>query len=201
MFIQVIQGGVTDGAGLRRQFDRWRDELAPKAEGWLGTTAGLPTRGGFIAVVRFESEEAARRNSELPAQDQWWADTAQYLADDVVFHDCSNIDLILGGGDDHAGFVQVIQARTDDPERLREIGEQLETPMRAVRPDIVGGSVAWHPDGTSFTQTVYFTSEAEARAAEQQEPPADVRGLFEQSQRLVVDPRYFDLPDPWLSSR
>ena len=57
------------------------------------------------------------------------------------------------------------------------------------------------PDGTSFTQTVYFTSEAEARAAEQQEPPADVRGLFEESRRLVVDPRYFDLRDPWLLSR
>ena len=84
MFIQVIQGGVTDAAGLRRQFDRWRDELAPKAEGWLGHTVGLPTQGGFIAVVRFESEEAARRNSELPAQDQWWADTAQYLAASAV---------------------------------------------------------------------------------------------------------------------
>jgi hypothetical protein len=201
MFIQVIQGGVGDAAGLRLQFDYWRDELAPDAQGWLGSTAGLPVQGGFIAVVRFESEEAARRNSERPEQDQWWADTAQYLADDVVFHDCANTDLILGGGSDEAGFVQVIQAHTPDAERLREIGEQLETPMRAVRPDILGGTIAWHASAAGFTQTVYFTSEAEARAAEQMETPADVRGLFEESMKLVEEPRYFDLNDPWLLSR
>jgi hypothetical protein len=201
MFIQVIQSQVLDEAGLRGQLDRWRDELAPKAEGWLGTTAGLPVQGGFIAVFRFESEDAARRNSELAAQDQWWTDTAQYL-DQVSFHDCRNVDLILGdGGSDEAGFVQVIQGRTPDPERLREIGERLEAPIRAVRPEIVGGTVAWHDDGAGFTQTVYFSSEAEARAGERRDPPDDVRALFEESQRLVEAPRYFDLPDPWLWSR
>jgi hypothetical protein len=200
MFIQVIRGQVGDQAGLRGQLDRWREELAPKAEGWLGTTAGLPTQGGFIAVVRFESEDAARRNSELPAQDQWWTDTAQFL-DEVVFHDCRNVDQMLGGGSDRAGFVQVIQGRTAEPERLRELGQRLEDGLRTARPDVIGGTVAWHDDGTGFTQTVYFTSEAEARAGERREPPEDLRPLFEETQRLVQDPRYLDLPDPWLWSR
>jgi hypothetical protein len=200
MFIQVVQGRVQDPAGLRVQVHRWFQELAPGAEGWLGTTGGLPEQGGFILVFRFESEEAARRNSELPAQDQWWTDTAQLL-DDVVFHDCGNVDLLLGGGSDDAGFVQVIQGRTADPRRLRELGEQLEAPLRAARPEIIGGTIAWHDDGTGFTQTVYFTSEAEARAGERQAPPDELRELLEASDRLIVEPRYLDLPDPWLFGR
>jgi hypothetical protein len=200
MFIQVIQGQVLDQAALRRQLEHWRDELAPKAEGWLGTTAGLPTQGGFIAVFRFESEQAARRNSELPDQDQWWTDTAPAL-DEVTFHDCGNVDLMLGGGSDEAGFVQVIQGRTPDPARLRELGQRLEGPLRTLRPDVIGGTIAWHDDGAGFTQTVYFSSEAEARAGERREPPDDVRGLFQESQRLIEGPRYLDLPDPWLWSR
>ena len=35
-----------------------------------------------------------------------------------------------------------------------------------MRPDLLGGLVAWHGDGGSFTQTSYFTSESDARLAE-----------------------------------
>src|ERR671923_523515 len=108
MFIQVIQGDVRDAAAFRAQLDRWAEELGPTADGWLGTTGGLATQGGFIAVVRFESEEAARRNSDRPEQGRWWAGTAQSLGE-VTFHDCAEVDLMGAGGSDEAGFVQVIQ--------------------------------------------------------------------------------------------
>src|SRR5689334_17501448 len=76
-FVQVIQGRVTDAAALQHQIETWAAELSPGASGWLGSTGGATDDGRFIAVVRFESEEAARRNSERPEQDAWWAQTAK----------------------------------------------------------------------------------------------------------------------------
>ncbi|MCU1613455.1 MAG: hypothetical protein JWO98_995, partial [Frankiales bacterium] len=37
MFAQVIQGRTPDADGLRVAVDRWMEELAPGAEGWLGS--------------------------------------------------------------------------------------------------------------------------------------------------------------------
>ncbi len=68
MFIQVIQGKVSDEAGLRRCMDRWTEDVRPGATGFLGCTQGLCDDGTFIALARFESAEAARRNSERPEQ-------------------------------------------------------------------------------------------------------------------------------------
>ena len=198
MFIQVLQGQVHDEAALGRQFDRWLQELAPQADGWQGTTAGLPTQGGFIAVVRFASEEAARRNSDRPEQDRWWTETAKSLGE-VTFHDCPEVDTFGAGGSDQAGFVQVIQGRATDPERLRQLNAESGDQLRVMRPDIIGGTVAWHGDG-GFTQTVYFTSEAEAREGERREMPEDQRGGSAEWQTMIVDARYFDLLDPWLQS-
>ena len=77
MFVQVIQGQVSDPEQARAALDRWARELAPGAGGWLGSTAGVTEDGRFIALARFESEEAARRNSDRPEQDRWWAETAR----------------------------------------------------------------------------------------------------------------------------
>ena len=65
MFVQVIQGRTSDAQGLRAAVDRWHEELAPGAEGWLGSTGGVTEDGRAIAVVRFETEEAARRIWEV----------------------------------------------------------------------------------------------------------------------------------------
>ena len=90
MFVQVIQGRVTDAAKVRAALDRWAEELAPGAAGWLGSTAGVTEDGRFIALARFESEEAARRNSDRPEQDRWWAETAQLLTGEATFKDSSD---------------------------------------------------------------------------------------------------------------
>ena len=39
VFVQVIQGQVADAAKVRAALDRWGQELAPGASGWLGSTA------------------------------------------------------------------------------------------------------------------------------------------------------------------
>ena len=71
MFVQVIRGQVTDPEQVQAALDRWSLQLAAGAPGWLGTTAGVTGDGRFVALARFESEEAARRNSDRPEQDQW----------------------------------------------------------------------------------------------------------------------------------
>jgi hypothetical protein len=66
MFIQVIEGKVADAAGLQAAMDRWVAELQPGAQAWLGSTGGFTDDGMFVSTVRFESQEAARRNSDRP---------------------------------------------------------------------------------------------------------------------------------------
>ena len=63
MFIQVIQGVCHDVGALRRQMETWRDELGPKAQGWLGGTYGVsvgfdsspPLKGYGAMTIQFGS--------------------------------------------------------------------------------------------------------------------------------------------------
>ncbi len=199
MFIQAFQGPVADAEGLHRQLEAWLADLAPGAEGWLGTTAGVTDDGEFIAVVRFESQAAAQRNSDRPEQGRWWADTEPLFAGPVTFHDYSTTDLILDGGSDAAGFVQVIQGRVTDVERARALESELGPQLQQSRPDVIGGAVGWADDG-SFTETVYFTSEAEAREGERRTQGEPASGAGTEWQSLVEAVRYLDLRDPWLWS-
>src|SRR6478609_2111357 len=114
MFIQVITGRAVDREGLRRLGDRWQDELRPGAAGFLGSAAGVTDDGRFIAVVRFESEAAARRNSQRAEQSAWWAEAEKCL-DRVAFADSVDVVTMLGGADKDAGFVQVMRGRITDP--------------------------------------------------------------------------------------
>jgi hypothetical protein len=199
MFVQVIQGRVRDAEQLRARMDRWVADLSPNAEGWLGSTTGVTADGVGIALARFESADAARRNSERPEQGQWWAGTQALFDDDVTFRDCSDVRTFAGGGSDDAGFVQVIQGRYTDVEKGLELMRRSEEPLREMRPDVLGGLLCLHGDG-GFTQAVYFTSEAQARANEQNQPPPDVQAMLEEEAGIMTDLVYFDLTDPWLRS-
>jgi hypothetical protein len=131
--------------------------------------------GTSFALVRFESAEAARRNSDRPERHQWWTETSKLFGGEVTFHDCTDVDLMLGGGSDDAGFVQVVQGRVCDLQGLRAYLRDTmdEQAMRDFRPDIIGSVSAYHPDG-GFTEAVYFTSENEAREGERKEPPTEM---------------------------
>ncbi len=197
MFIQVIQGRTTDADGLRRQLDRWQDELGPGATGYLGTTGGVAEDGTAIMLARFESEEAARANSDRPEQGAWWAETAKFFDGEVTFRDCTDVDTTLAGGSDDAGFVQVMQGRVRDRQRLRALEEVFVKQMTELRPDVIGSVRAW--DGDFFTEAIYFTSEEEARKGEASMPESGGEE-FEEYTALVEDLTYIDLKDPWLRS-
>ncbi len=199
MFIQIIQGMCNDEAMLRRQMDTWRERMAPQTEGWLGGTYGLTETGEFIGVVRFESREAAARSSSRPEQDAWWRETSQCFDAEVTFHDCDNAIMFLDGGADDAGFVQVIQGRLADPDHFRRFMSQPMDSLHMMRPELIGGTIAIEPDG-SFTETVAFRTEADAREGERKEMPPEAAAEWEQEMALMQDVSYKDLHHPWFAS-
>jgi len=199
VFIQVIQGMCRDADALHGQIDMWRKEIGPKAEGWLGGTYGVTEDNKFIGVVRFESKEASARNSIRSEQDDWWAETQKCFDGEVTFHDCDDAIMMLDGGSDDAGFVQVIQGRLDDPARFREFMSQPMDMLQEARPEIIGGTIAIDADGW-FTETMSFRSEDEARQGEQMEMPEEMSERFNREMEQVKDMRYLDLHHPWFAS-
>jgi hypothetical protein len=197
MFIQVMQGRCTRQADLRAAIDRWRTECEPGADGWLGGTYGFTDDDMFVGVIRFESEEAARRNSRRPEQDRWWNATRTLFDGDVEFHDCRDVSLMLGGGSDDAGFVQIVRGRVDDPARMRAMFERDGEQLRGIRPEIMGATLAIEDDG-AFTETVAFTDEATARENESKEPPAELADWDERA--TAHDIEYLDLHHPFFAS-
>ena len=200
MFVQVIQGQVEDAAKVRAAMDRWVRELAPGATGWLGSTAGVTDDGRFIALARFESEEAARRNSGRPEQDRWWAETSRLFTGEASFRDSSDVTADLVGDPDQAGFVQVMQGRGSDPDRARELMAEDSSTWADFRPEIIGSLAVGH-EGGAYTMAMYFTSEAEAREGERKEPPPELKAQMDEMAALMVgEPEFFDLRQPWLYS-
>ena len=196
-----MQGQAADAGKLRAALDRWAQELAPGATGWLGSTAGVTEDGRFIALARFESEEAARRNSDRPEQDQWWAETAKLFSGEATFKDSSDVTVDVTGEPDDAGFVQVIQGRGSDPDRARELMAQDSSAWAAFRPEILGSVAVGHESG-AYTMAIYFTSEAAAREGERKEPPPELKAQMDEMAALSIgEPEFFDLKQPWLYSR
>jgi hypothetical protein len=200
MFVQVIRGQVSDPGQVRAALDRWARELAPGAAGWLGSTAGVTDDGRFVALARFESAEAARANSARPEQDQWWTETAKTFTSEVTFADSEDVTLDIVGNPDDAGFVQVFQARSSNPDRARELMGQHGEEWAAFRPDVLG-SVAVGHEGGAVTMAVYFTSEQEAREGERKEPPAEIQATMDEMDSLAEGtPEFYDIRQPWLYS-
>lgn len=200
MFVQVIQGRTANPGGLRDAVDRWVQELSPGATGWLGSTGGITEDGRFIAAVRFESAEAARRNSERPEQDRWWSETAKLLDGEATFRDSSDVTVDMHGDADQAGFVQIMQGRSSDPDRANQLMAQDADKWAALRPDMVGSVVVVH-DGGLYTMVMYFTSEADAREGERKEVPLELQAIMEEMNKLSVgEPEFFDLKEPAIRS-
>lgn len=196
MFVQVIRGKATDRVEVRREWERWDRELKPMADGYLGSTAGIADDGTFVAMVRFETEAAARREQARDAQTGWWDELCRSL-DEVAVHDCIHTDVWARGGSDDAGFVQIRQGRSHEPDRLRDLYvNQQPVRMGPLRPEVIGGLFAWHGDG-GFTLSAYFTSEADARDGEHL---AEFKSFYDDINAVMHDLTYIDLHDPWLSA-
>jgi hypothetical protein len=200
MFVQVIRGQVSDPEQVHAALDRWSDQLAAGAPGWLGSTAGVTGDGRFVALARFESQEAARRNSDRPEQGQWWTETARLFTGDVMFSDSNDVTADVAGDPDEAGFVQVMQGRSSDPDRARELMAQDPDEWAAFRPDVIGRVAVGH-EGGAYTVAMYFASEQAAREGERQEPPPALKAQMEEMNQLMAgEPEFLDLRRPWLYS-
>jgi hypothetical protein len=200
MFVQVIRGRVTGPEPVHAALERWCEQLAAGALGWLGSTAGVTEDGRFVALARFESQEAARRNSDRPEQGQWWTETAKLFTGEVTFRDSSDVTVEVHGDPDQAGFVQVMQGRASDPDRARELMAQDPGEWAAFRPDVIGSVTVGH-EGGAYTLAFYFTSEQAARDGERKEPPPQLKAQMEEMNQLNIgEPEFFDLRQPWLYS-
>lgn len=196
MFVQIIEGRTADPVGLMRQGQRWNTDLQPGAVGFLGVTSGSTRDGRAITIARFESEAAARANSDRPEQGTWWAETAKYYDADVTFTESSDVQELLGGGSDDAGFVQVMKIAEVDRSRIEAL-DQAMSQLAEIRPDLLGVLRIW-TGPTNCVDVNYFTSEAEARAGERKEIPEGLKPLMAEFQELTRNTEYLDLTDPQL---
>jgi hypothetical protein len=200
MFVQVIRGQVAEPDQVREAMDRWVRELAPGASGWLGSTAGVTSDRQFVALARFESAEAARRNSDRPEQGAWWAEVSKGFTGDVTFIDSEDVVADVVGDPDLARFVQVMSGRATDARRVREIMDQTTGQVHDFRPEILGSLDVMTDDG-GFTMALYFTSEEEAREGERKEPPPELAARMAELNSLAAGPlEFFDLRNPWMYS-
>jgi hypothetical protein len=193
MFVQIISGQTGDAQALRGRFDEWTKTLQSEADGWRGATVGVGDDGTFVAAAMFESEEAARRNSDRPEQGEWWSQT-EPLISNPTFTDSPEAMVMLGGPDPTAGFVQVMQGKILDQELAKTLMQPDDDEMSNARPDVTGMVIC--PSEDRFTTIVYFTDEASARAGESSEASQnDPRN--EQFEKAFGDLSYIDLHEPW----
>ena len=199
MFIQIIQGRCTRQDEMRALADAWRKDMADDAEGWLGGTYGFTDDDMFVGVIRFESRAAAAANSARPEQGAWAEKMEALMDGDIEYHDCDDVTLMMDGGSDNAGFVQVIRGKVADPSRLKALMADTEL-LHELRPEILGATLGFEDDGT-FTETIAFSDEAAAREGERKEMPGmpeEVRSTLDEA---MVGATFYDLHHPWFESR
>ena len=178
MFVQVIEGRAIDEAAVRRLMTRWVTDVKPAAAGFLGATAGIVDDGTAVAFIRFADEASAVRVRSTAEHQAWWRETLHVLVAPRTVHESSDIVVLLAGGSDDAGFVQIIRAAT--PHRAKI--DALMTPERIAdvqrsRPDLIGSLRVWLANG-SFIEAAYFTRESAAREAEKSDDFADAEAPF-----------------------
>jgi hypothetical protein len=197
MFIQVIEGTTLQPEALHEQFEKWKRDLMPGAIGYLGSAGGCTQEGDCILVVRFDSADAARANSERPEQDAWWHETEMLFDGPVRFHDSEHVQIMRRGRLEDAGFVQVLEGHVTDPDMAAELEAETVPLLADARPDLIGTVAAYFDDG-EFTEVAYFTSEIEARLGESRRPDEEMAELMQRWDDVLEVDRYLDLAEPWL---
>lgn len=194
MFVQVVRAKAADAEGIERIWNENRDR---SPEGFLGATGGITTKGEMIVAARFESRELAMKMSDSPEQSAEWQAIEKCLAGPAEFVESEDVETVMPGTND-AGFVQMMRCAVSDRARYEQIEKQIGAKMAELRPDVIGHLNIWLPDGRIHIVD-WFTSEAEARAAEKKEFPAEMKALFEEWQSLCSAVEWFDLPKPLYS--
>lgn len=196
MFIQMVQGRCSRQDEMRGLVDDWCAAMADRP-GWLGGTYGFTDDGRFLGIVRFDSGSACRDCASTPEAAMMWAGAEALFDGSCEIHESEDVSMMLEGGSDSAGFVQVMTGRVADADRMRHlISDEMTTMLHQARPEILGATLAIEADGR-FVETIGFTDEATARQGEQQEMPEDVRAEL---QSAMADVEYADLHHPWFAS-
>jgi hypothetical protein len=192
----MVEGRCSRTDEMRGLVDDWCGSMADRP-GWLGGTYGFTDDGRFVGVVRFDSQTACREYAGAPEAPMWWAGAEALFDEHCRIHESADVSMMLDGGSDSAGFVQVMCGRITDADKLRHMMDtEMTSMLHQARPEIIGATMAMEPDGT-FVETVAFTSEDDARHGEQAEMPDEVRADL---QSAMADVEYLDLHQPWFAS-
>jgi hypothetical protein len=151
------------------------EHLAPGAEGWLGTTAGVTADHELVSFVRFASAADARRSSDRVEQGLWWAGSVLLFTGDVVFDNYDDVEVVGDGGADGAGSVEVLLGRT----RSDRSADQLREGLAALAADPATGAIggiSGRSDDGRFTHAVWFCRSAPGRDRPLLDPQALLGG-------------------------
>lgn len=196
MFIQMIQGECAKQDEMRGLVDEWCGLMADQV-GWLGGTYGWSDDGRFVGVARYESRDACTELGAMENGKAVW-DRITGMIDGVEIHESEDVMVLLDGGSDDAGFVQVMRGRVNNADALRQfaVDDEMTSMLHQARPEIIGATLAIEDDGT-FTETVAFTDEASAREGETTHMPDAIVRRMEES---MADVEFIDLHQPWFAS-
>lgn len=194
MFVQVVRGFVADPSATFARLDDWLEHLAPGAEGWLGTTAGVTADRELISFVRFASAAAARRSSDRVEQGLWWAGSVLLFTGEIDFDNYDDVEMLGDGGADGARAVEVLLGRTRQGRPVEDLGARLSALTADPAAAAIGGLLGRHDDGR-FTHAVWFCHSAPDRSR----PVLDPQRLVD-SRLLSPDLRVLRLESLWLGS-
>lgn len=194
MFVLLAVGPVGDPEALRRGWDEWHDRRAGGSTSWLGSTGGITAGGQWLAALRYSSEEPAR------AAEAESRSGSGFLSGATTLDVTGDVHRVDGNGPPSAArFVQFMRARVPHRSRLEDVEAAMGDRFANVRGDFLAGLRAWTgPD--RLTVVDWFTSEAEARAGEATDIPADLGTLFGKWMSLLHDVEWYDLTRPWQAS-
>ncbi len=194
MFVQVVRGVIADPVATFARLDHWVEHLAPGAEGWLGTTAGVTAERELVSFVRFATATDARRSSDRVEQGQWWAGSVLLFTGDVFFDNYDDVEVLGDGGADGAGSVEVLLGRARPGREGSDLRDRLTELTADPTLGAIGGIIGRHDDG-QFTHAVWFCHSAPARA----QPVLDLQSLRER-RAVLDDARVLRLERLWFGS-
>jgi hypothetical protein len=194
MYVQVMEAQIADRDSLERQLERWESELRPGAVGFVHSTEGMTDDDRLIVVAAFESADAAARNAARPEQDQWFTETEKGFGSEPSFVESSDVEVLGEAPAAGARFVQVMKGSADR-DRVHAMDEIFERFRGEFRPDVLGLLRAWTGEN-DYVEVAFFTSEAEARTGESQEPPPELAEQMGEFAELNAGIEFLDLPTP-----
>ena len=185
MFVEVVEGRAVDAPATREEWRLIQADLESVAAGWLGVTAGATQSGQFVALLGFETEEAARITMDRGTERGLW-DRLGRLVEGLTFHECPNVRAFFTADARDLESVELARGAVRDIARIAALFE-TGTRIRRFDPSVVGGLSCW--DAAGFAVNVLYRK---ARAT-----PAIAEGVQEPTSSLLESPMQLELAPAW----